>query len=89
MEALRGISMVETRARQFALGGGSTDTCRGGLAALLWEMTSDLRHVTLKARVALLHAGDVACCEVIRVIQRGILALPEGRWGVARTMPCM
>ena len=48
-KALKRISVVETRARHFALGGGSTGICWGGLAALLGGMTPDVRLVMLRA----------------------------------------
>ena len=62
---------------------------REDLAALVGEVTSDARLVMLQARAALLYAGDVARCEARLAIQREILALPEGRRRVARTMSCV
>ena len=81
--------MVETRARQFALGGGSTDIRSEGLAALLEEMASDIRLIMLQARAALLHAEDFARCELHRAVQAEILVLPEGRRQVARAVYCV
>jgi hypothetical protein len=80
---------VETRARHFALGGGSTGICREGLAALLGGLTSDVRFVMLRARAALLHAENIDRCEVHRAVHKAMLALPEGQRRTACRLSCV
>ena len=85
-EALTIISVMETRAHHFALGGGSsTSIYREGLAALFGG-GSDVHLVMSHVRVALLHAENVARYEVHRTVQREMLVLSEGRRRVAHTM---
>ena len=45
---------------------------------MLGDMTSDVRFVMLRAWVALLHAEDIAHCDVHRVVQRDISAMGTG-----------
>ena len=87
-KALDRTAVVETQARHFPLGGGSTGTCREGLAALLGDMTSEVRFVILRARVALLHTEDIERCDVHRTVHRAALALPESQQRTASRLPC-
>ena len=88
-KAFKKISVVETRARHFALGGGSTGTYREDLAALLGghDLGRSLRRGP--GMGALLRAEDVGRSDVHRAVQMEILALPEGQRRVARRLSCV